>query len=133
MSSAVRSIVCDQMVCAPGMMRSKLKLMRPMSSLTGSIAPMLSNGVACSAQLRIAPGDIVVAETKDAFESRIKAETDSPTKILKIPFLNPQCGPIAVEGAANERIVIDGGDISQAAKPVTFKDPASRQSVKLRN
>jgi amidase len=45
--------------------------------------------------LRIAPGDIVVAETKDAFESRIKAETDSPTKILKIPFLNPQCGPIA--------------------------------------
>ena len=50
--------------------------------------------------LRIAPGDIVVAETKDAFESRIKAETDSPTKILKIPFLNPQCGPIAVEGAA---------------------------------
>ncbi|PWT71154.1 MAG: acetamidase [Proteobacteria bacterium] len=49
--------------------------------------------------LRIAPGDIVVAETKDAFESRIKAETDSPTQILKIPFLNPQCGPIAVDGA----------------------------------
>jgi len=49
--------------------------------------------------LRIVPGDIVVAETKDAFENKITAETDSPTKILKIPFLNPQCGPIAIEGA----------------------------------
>lgn len=49
--------------------------------------------------LRIEPGDIVVAETKDAFENKITAETDSPTQILKIPFLNPQCGPIAVEGA----------------------------------
>ena len=50
--------------------------------------------------LRIAPGDIVVAETKDAFEGKIKSESDSPTKLLHIPFLNPQCGPIAVEGAA---------------------------------
>ena len=50
--------------------------------------------------LRIAPGDIVVAETKDAFEGKIKSETDSPTQLLQIPFLNPQCGPIAVQGAA---------------------------------
>jgi len=50
--------------------------------------------------LRIAPGDIVAAETKDAFEGKIKSETDSPTKLLHIPFLNPQCGPIAVDGAA---------------------------------
>jgi amidase len=48
--------------------------------------------------LHIKPGDIVVAETKDAFENKITSESDSPTKILKIPFLNPQCGPIAVEG-----------------------------------
>jgi len=50
--------------------------------------------------LRIAPGDVVVAETKDAFEGRIKKESDKPTELLHIPFLNPQCGPIAVEGAA---------------------------------
>src|SRR4029079_16802829 len=50
--------------------------------------------------LRIAPGDIVVAETKDAFEGKIKSESDSPTKLLHIPFLNPQCAQIAVEGAA---------------------------------
>jgi amidase len=49
--------------------------------------------------LRISPGDIVIAETQDAFEGKIKKETDSPTALLNVPFLNPQCGPIAVEGA----------------------------------
>jgi acetamidase/formamidase len=49
--------------------------------------------------LRIRPGDIVIAETQDAFEGKIKKETDSPTALLNVPFLNPQCGPIAVEGA----------------------------------
>jgi amidase len=49
--------------------------------------------------LKIKPGDIVVAETKDAFEGKIKKEGDSPTALLNVPFLNPQCGPIAVEGA----------------------------------
>ncbi len=50
--------------------------------------------------LHIAPGDIVEAQTKDAFEGKIKAETDSPTELLHLPFLNPQCGPIVVDGAA---------------------------------
>lgn len=49
--------------------------------------------------LRIVPGDSVVAETHDAFEGKIKSETDSPATLLKLPFLNPQCGPIAVDGA----------------------------------
>jgi amidase len=49
--------------------------------------------------LRIKPGDIVVAETLDAFEGRIRKETDSPAAILNMPFVNPQCGPIMVEGA----------------------------------
>ena len=49
--------------------------------------------------LRIKPGDIVVAETQDAFEGTIKTESDKPTELLNMPFLNPQCGPIAVEGA----------------------------------
>lgn len=49
--------------------------------------------------LVIEPGDIVVAETQDAFEGVIKSESDSPTKLLNVPFLNPQCGPIAVKGA----------------------------------
>jgi len=49
--------------------------------------------------LRIEPGDIVVVETKDAFENKITSERDSPSKILNMPFVNPQNGPIAVEGA----------------------------------
>ena len=49
--------------------------------------------------LRIKPGDIVVAETKDAFEGRSPRSSDQPTELLHMPFLNPQCGPIAVEGA----------------------------------
>ncbi|MBK1657631.1 acetamidase/formamidase family protein [Paracraurococcus ruber] len=49
--------------------------------------------------LRIVPGDVVAAETHDAFEGKIKAETDSPSALLRMPFLNPQNGPIAVEGA----------------------------------
>src|SRR3954463_12068128 len=49
--------------------------------------------------LRIKPGDIVVAETQDAFEGAIKSETDKPSELLNVPFLNPQCGPVAVEGA----------------------------------
>ena len=49
--------------------------------------------------LRIRPGDVVVAETQDAFEGKIKSESDKPSELLNVPFLNPQCGPIAVEGA----------------------------------
>jgi acetamidase/formamidase len=49
--------------------------------------------------MEIAPGDRVVVETRDAFEGKIKKETDKPTKLLKMPFLNPQNGPIMIEGA----------------------------------
>jgi amidase len=49
--------------------------------------------------LAIEPGDIVVAETQDAFEGAIKKESDKPSELLHMPFLNPQNGPIAVKGA----------------------------------
>ena len=47
----------------------------------------------------IAPGDVVVAETLDAFGGAIKSIDDKPSEKLKFPFVNPQNGPIAVEGA----------------------------------
>ena len=53
--------------------------------------------------LTIDPGDVVAVETEDAFGGVITSEQDSPTAKLKFPFLNPQCGPIAVNG-------IDKGD-----------------------
>lgn len=49
--------------------------------------------------MAIKPGDRVVVETRDAFEGKIKKESDKPTKVLQMPFLNPQNGPIMVEGA----------------------------------
>jgi amidase len=49
--------------------------------------------------LKIRPGDRIEAETVDAFEGRIKSEADMPTAVLNMPFVNPQNGPIAVEGA----------------------------------
>ena len=48
--------------------------------------------------LDIKPGDIVVAETHDAFEGKLKTASDKPSELLRMPFLNPQCGPISVEG-----------------------------------
>ena len=48
--------------------------------------------------LTINPGDVVVIETEDAFGGVITSEQDSPTAKLQFPFLNPQCGPIAVNG-----------------------------------
>jgi acetamidase/formamidase len=48
--------------------------------------------------LTIDPGDVVVVETEDAFGGVITSEQDSPTAKLKFPFLNPQCGPVAVSG-----------------------------------
>ena len=50
-------------------------------------------------KLRIQPGDIVVAETEDAFEGAVKSENDKPSEVLNMPFVNPQCGPVYVEGA----------------------------------
>jgi amidase len=50
--------------------------------------------------LRVDPGAIVACETHDAFEGKIRSETDVPSQILNFPFLNPQNGPIYVNGAA---------------------------------
>ena len=50
-------------------------------------------------KLRVDPGAVVSAETHDAMEGQIKAESDSPSEILNFPFLNPQNGPIYVNGA----------------------------------
>jgi amidase len=50
--------------------------------------------------LTVDPGAVIVCETHDAFEGKIRSETDSPSAILRFPYLNPQNGPIFVNGAA---------------------------------
>lgn len=49
--------------------------------------------------LHVQPGDRIVVETRDAFEGAITSERDSLAAKLNVPFLNPQNGPIMVEGA----------------------------------
>jgi amidase len=49
--------------------------------------------------LHINPGDRVIVETRDAFEGAIRSETDKPSELLRMPFLNPQNGPIMIDGA----------------------------------
>ncbi|GCL73789.1 acetamidase [Paenibacillus sp. JMULE4] len=44
------------------------------------------------------PGETVAIYTRDAFEDRVTKDTDIPSKILG-NYLNPQTGPIFVEGA----------------------------------
>jgi acetamidase/formamidase len=50
--------------------------------------------------VRVKPGDRVTIHTDDAFESRITEKEDLPSRALATAkFLNPQTGPIHVEGA----------------------------------
>jgi len=56
-------------------------------------------GPFASPVLTVEPGDVISCETHDAFEGKILHETDKPSEILNFPFLNPQNGPIFVNGA----------------------------------
>ena len=49
--------------------------------------------------LTIDPGAVVACETHDAFEGAITSESDKPSEKLNFPYLNPQNGPIFVNGA----------------------------------
>ena len=49
--------------------------------------------------LTVQPGDRIVVETRDAFEGAITSERDKLGEKLRMPFLNPQNGPIMIEGA----------------------------------
>jgi amidase len=47
----------------------------------------------------VRPGDLLDIFTEDAFESRIQSTGDLPSKVLDFPKVNPQTGPIYIEGA----------------------------------
>jgi amidase len=55
--------------------------------------------------LTIAPGDRVIVDTRDAFEGKIRTEKDLPSQKLVVPFLNPQSGPMMIEGAEKGDVV----------------------------
>jgi amidase len=55
--------------------------------------------------MRIKPGDVIVAETQDAFGGVIRTVDDKPSEKLEMPFVNPQNGPIHVEGAKKGDVI----------------------------
>jgi hypothetical protein len=58
---------------------------------------------------------------------------DSKDVLMTAPRLLTQAATfLQVEGAANERITVDGGDVSKAHTPLTLKDGATAKAVKIR-
>jgi Glycosyl hydrolases family 28 len=58
---------------------------------------------------------------------------DSKDVLLTAPrLLTPAAIFLQAEGAGNEHITIDGGDISKAQKPLVLKDKATSNAVKIR-
>lgn len=49
--------------------------------------------------MTVKPGDRIRVWTQDCFEGRIRSESDKPSEVLEMPYINPQCGPIEIEGA----------------------------------
>ncbi len=47
----------------------------------------------------VAPGEVVTLLTVDAFENKLNSPADRCSQKCTFPFLNPQTGPIQVEGA----------------------------------
>ena len=64
----------------------------------------------------VQPGETVAIYTEDAFGGLITRESDKPSEILG-PYLNPQTGPIFVEGAEpGDTLVVH---ISTSSRPAT--------------
>ncbi|HEY4381875.1 MAG TPA: glycosyl hydrolase family 28 protein [Acidobacteriaceae bacterium] len=72
-------------------------------------------------------------------EGNLSAESalrfiDSKDVLMTAPrLLTPAAVFLEVEGTANERITVDGGDVSKARKALALKDPASASAVKIRS
>jgi hypothetical protein len=66
-------------------------------------------------------------------ESVLRFIDSKQTLLAAARVLTPSSTFLQLEGAGNEGIVIDGGDLSKAATPLVFKDGAVKSSVKLRS
>jgi len=65
-------------------------------------------------------------------ESALRFIDTKQTLLTAARLLTPCPAFLQVEGAANEGIILDGGDLSKAALPVAFKNGAGEKAVKLR-
>ena len=70
--------------------------------------------------------------TSDA-ESALRFIESQDILLASPRLIKPALVFLQVEGAANEGITVDGGDISKATTPVIFKNGATEKAVKLRS
>ncbi len=71
-------------------------------------------------------------EGNPAAESTLRF-TGSKQVLLTAPRVLAKAATfLQIEGTGNDRIVVDGGDISNAGTALSFKDGASNSAVKLR-
>ena len=75
--------------------------------------------------LRVRPGDTVVVETQDAFGGLIVSEDTLPSEVLNMPFVNPQSGPIFVEGAEK------GDSLAVTIRSIESRGPQPRGTTCL--
>ena len=68
-----------------------------------------------------------------AAESALRITASKQVLITAPRLLDSTKVFLSLEGSGNERIVIDGGDISSAAQRLALKDGASKDSVKFRD
>ena len=66
-------------------------------------------------------------------ESVVRFIDSRQTLFTAVRVLGKAAVFLQLEGAENEAITIDGGDLSQASSPVAYKNGASEKSVKLRS
>ena len=68
-----------------------------------------------------------------AAESVLRFIDSKDALLTSTRVLTPSSVFLQVEGSANERIIVEGGDLSRASSPVAFKRGATEGAVKLRN
>ena len=66
-------------------------------------------------------------------ESVIRLTDCKQVMLSATRVLTPSPAFLSVEGAQNENIIVDGGDLSKASSPAIFKSGASANAVKLNN
>ena len=79
------------------------------------------------------PSTASTSRPTPAAESALRI-IDSKDVLLTAPrLLTSTTTFLQLEGADNERITIDGGDISKAQKPLTLADKATKTAIKIRS
>jgi hypothetical protein len=66
-------------------------------------------------------------------ESALRFINSKHALLTATRVLTPVAVFLQLEGAGNEGIIVEGGDLSRAALPVAFKSGVTEQAVKLRS